>query len=81
MINLEQAQLSANKCSGENAPKLALLSYDNVIEIRKDFLLNAAYNGSRTHRDIINVLEYMDLFIEVSDEELSAFESNQELER
>lgn len=59
MITLEQAQRSANNCSGENAPKLALLSSDNVVEIRKEFLLNVAYNGKRTHQDIINVLEYM----------------------
>lgn len=82
MITLEIAQTSANRASGENAPRLALLSSDNVIEIRKDFLLNVAYNGKRTHQDIINVLEYMSQFCEeeINDAVVASHETNENLE-
>lgn len=59
---LRIAQISANNCSGVNAPNLITLTHDNVIEMRKNFLLNVAYNGKKSHQDILNVLNYMTPF-------------------
>lgn len=59
---LKKAQKSAMNCSGVNAPNLEIMNTDNVISMRKDFLLNVAYNGKSSHKDIITVLQYMSQF-------------------
>jgi len=63
-IELSSAQTAASICCGENAPNLSLLNSDNVISIRNRFLDNVKYNGARSHKDIILVLNYMTPFIE-----------------
>ena len=62
MNDLTNAQDAADACCGENAPNLSKLTELNVLEIRKDFLLNVAYNGKRSHELIIIVLQYMTQF-------------------
>lgn len=62
MSRLETAQSAANRCSGENAPDLRNIVYDNVLQMRRDFLLNVAYNGKESHRDIITVLKFMTFY-------------------
>ena len=64
MITLEDAQDCANFACGENAPDLAKMNADNVLEMRKHFLLNVAYNGKRSHAHIIDVLRYMTKFMD-----------------
>ena len=59
MPNLNQAIIAASNCSGMNAPDLRIINEDNVIQMRKEFLENVAYNGKMTHEDIIIVLQYM----------------------
>jgi hypothetical protein len=63
-ISLKEAQKSASICSGVNEPNLESLTPENVISIRKEFLLNVAYNGKSSHRHIIAVLEYMSQYCE-----------------
>ena len=59
MPNLNQAIIAASNCSGMNAPDLRIINEDNVIQMRKEFLENVAYNSKMTHEDIIIVLQYM----------------------
>lgn len=56
------ANYSAEMCCGENAPNLNLLTKDNVLEVRRNFLLNVAYNGKDSNKHIIIVLQYMQQF-------------------
>lgn len=65
--SLKKAQKSAENCSGINAPNLEIMNTDNVLSMRKDFLLNVAYNGKSSHEDIITVLQYMSQFCSTSD--------------
>lgn len=62
MITIEQAEWAAANCCGANMPNLRTLTGDNVIEVRKEFLQNVAFNGKRSHEDIILVLQYMSPF-------------------
>ena len=57
MTDLEYAQKAADICSGVNAPNLSTLTEDNVLELRKQFLLNVAYNGKSSHKDIIRIYD------------------------
>lgn len=61
--DIYEAQNSADKCCGENAPKLDSLESGNVISIRNKFLGNVQYNGKQSHLHIINVLNYMYKYI------------------
>lgn len=61
-ITTEQAQKSANFCSGENAPNLYTINADNWIHERNKFLSNVAYNGARSHNHIITVLVWFSQF-------------------
>ena len=65
-VDYNLAQASANNCCGVNAPELRNLSSDSVLEMRRQFLLNVAYNGKRSHQDIINVLEYMTPYTDIN---------------
>jgi hypothetical protein len=64
MMTSRVAQNAANNCCGENSPQMSAITSDNVLEVRKHFLLNVAYNGKRSHNDIIKVLEYMTQFMD-----------------
>jgi len=62
MITLEKAEWAAANCCGVNMPNLSRLNNDNVINVRREFLQNVAFNGKRSHEDIIIVLQYMSSF-------------------
>ncbi len=59
----EFAQIEAYKCSGENAPNLSMLTHENVITVRNEFLSNVCHNGPRSHESIIVVLQHMSAYI------------------
>lgn len=61
-ITTSDAQKCAIKCSGENAINLQDVNSSNWVSVRNEFLHNVHYNGARSHRDIINVLEWFDQF-------------------
>ena len=61
---LESAIESAIICSGESAPNLSLLTKDNVISNRNKWLVSLEWNGARSHKHIINVLNYMSSLID-----------------
>ncbi len=63
-ITTQEAQKSAFICCGENAPSLKDINIGNVISVRNAFLMSVSFNGARSHRHIINVLEFMSQFID-----------------
>lgn len=61
-ITTQDAQRAANICSGENAPKLSLVTIDNWVIERNKFLNNVSYNGPSSHLSIIKVLCWFNQF-------------------
>jgi hypothetical protein len=57
-------QKCANRCCGENAPVLSEVNDLNWVTVRNQFLANVAFNGNRTHQDIIDVLVWFGQFNE-----------------
>lgn len=61
-VTTQDAQYAAQLCSGENAPNLYNVTKDNWIQIRNQFLSNAAFNGAISHDSIILVLIWFKQF-------------------
>jgi hypothetical protein len=51
-------------CCGENAFDMDAVNEDNWLRYRKDFLMNVAFNGGRSHDSIMVVLYWFRQFNE-----------------
>jgi hypothetical protein len=61
-MNTERINSLLSQLMGENAFLIENVNSDNVLEYRQRMLLNVAYNGKRSNKLIIEVLQYMQQF-------------------